>query len=76
MSWVAIVIIAKIVILYLLFISVMEGFKLTYMQKLRTILAHVTVRVGDVPWGIIHPQAWAAELEKIEGVRGVTISIP
>lgn len=74
MSWVASVIIVLIVVIYLLIISVMEGFKKHYMVKLRSIMAHMTVRVGNVPWGIVRPEQWSEKLLEVEGIRGVTIS--
>jgi lipoprotein-releasing system permease protein len=75
MSWVTAAIIVIIVILYLLIISVLEGFKTHYMDKLQSIQAHFTVRVGNIPWGVVAPEKWAGELEGIPGVRGATIGL-
>lgn len=75
MSYVAALIIVLIVVLYLLIISVMEGFKDRYMQELQSIQAHMTVRIGNDPGGIVYPEKWAAELEKIRGVKGITIGL-
>jgi len=75
MTWVAVAIIAIIVVLYLLIISVLEGFKAHYMDNLQSILAHTTARVGNVSSGMVYPERWGAELEKIPGVRGVTAGL-
>jgi lipoprotein-releasing system permease protein len=75
-SWIAVALIAVIVLLYLLIISVLEGFKSHYMDKLQSVLAHVSVNVGQMAGGIEKPEDWAAELSKIApGIKGVTISL-
>jgi lipoprotein-releasing system permease protein len=75
MSYVAVAIIAAIVFLYLLIIAVLEGFKSHYMDKIQSIQAHLTVRIGHIGNGILCPEEWAAELEKVKGVRGVTVNL-
>ena len=75
-TWVAIAMIALVVVMYLLVISVVEGFKANYMDKLQSILAHATVSVGQLTGGIERPEAWAAELQKAApGIKGVTIGL-
>ncbi|HYF52179.1 MAG TPA: FtsX-like permease family protein [Planctomycetota bacterium] len=75
-SWVAILLIAAVVCLYLLIISVLEGFKAHYMDKLQGVLAHSTISVGDLAWGIQRPEKWAGEIEQLDpGIRGVTIGL-
>ena len=75
MSWIATGIIVLIVVLYLLIISVMEGFKAHYMTQLQSIHAHLTVRMGNEPDGILEPEGWSAELAGLEGLRAVTAGI-
>jgi ABC-type lipoprotein release transport system permease subunit len=75
-SWVAVALIAIIVTLYLLIISVLEGSKAHWMDKLQSIMAHATVGVADLAGGIEYPEKWAAELSQIDpGIKGVTISL-
>ena len=75
-TWVAMTLIAIIVLLYLLIISVLEGSKAHFMDKLQSILAHTTVSVGELAWGIQRPEAWAGELAKADpGIKGVTIGL-
>lgn len=75
-TWVAALLIAFNVLLYLLSISVLEGFKEHYMDKLQSIMAHATIDVGNLAWGIQKPEAWAAEIAKVDpGIRGVTIGL-
>ncbi|MFH0937766.1 MAG: hypothetical protein V1899_00545 [Planctomycetota bacterium] len=75
-SWVAVSLIAIIVLLYLLIISVMEGIKEHYMDKLQSVMAHATISVGDLAWGIQRPKEWAQEIEKLDpGIRGVTVGL-
>jgi lipoprotein-releasing system permease protein len=75
-TWVATALIAVSVWLYLLVISVLEGFKEHYMDKLQSIHAHITVQVGEFAWGIQNPEAWAAAVSKADpGIRGVTIGL-
>jgi lipoprotein-releasing system permease protein len=75
-SWVAIAMISLVVVMYLLVISVVEGFKANYMDKLQSILAHATVSVGQLTGGIEKPEEWAAELQKsVPGIKGVTIGL-
>jgi lipoprotein-releasing system permease protein len=75
MSYVAVAIIAAIVFLYLLIIAVLEGFKAHYMDKIQAVQAHMTVRIGHIGDGITRPEEWAAELEKVKGIRGVTVNL-
>src|SRR5208283_5655734 len=51
-TWVAVALIAIIVLIYLLIISVLEGQKEHFMDKLQSVLAHATVSVGEYAWGI------------------------
>ena len=75
-SFVVIVLVAFIVAMYLVVISVMEGFKNHYMDKIQSVLAHVTVDVGQFAWGIEHPDAWSAEIAKSDaGIKGVTVGL-
>ena len=75
-SWVAVSMIALVVVMYLLIISVVEGFKAHYMDKLQSILAHATVSVGQLTGGIEHPEEWAKELTTAApGIKGVTIGL-
>lgn len=75
MSYVATAIVVLIVVLYLLIISVMEGFKVQYMSQIQSIYAHMNVRVGNDPGGILYPEKWSDEVAKIQGVKGVTIGL-
>ena len=75
MSWVAMAIIMLIVVLYLLIMSVVEGFKAHYMEQVQSIHAHITVRMRNDPGGIVYPERWAQELDAIEGIRGVTVGL-
>lgn len=75
MSYVAVAIIAAIVFLYLLIIAVLEGFKAHYMDKIQAVQAHMTVRIGHIGNGIVSPEEWATELEKVTGIRGVTVNL-
>lgn len=72
MAWVSGLIMAVIVVLYLMVISVMEGFKEHNMKVLRSLDSHITVRVGQISWGIMRPEQWAAEVAKIDGVQSST----
>lgn len=75
-SWVAVALIASIVLMYLLIISVLEGSKQHWMDKLQSILAHTTVNVGDYAGGIERPEIWADEIAKVDPqIRGVTIGL-
>jgi len=75
-TWVATALIAVSVWLYLLVISVLEGFKEHYMDKLQSIHAHITVSVGEFAWGIQKPEEWAAAVaQAAPGIRGVTIGL-
>lgn len=75
-TWVAALLIAFNVLLYLLCISVLEGFKEHYMDKLQSIMAHATVDVGNLAWGIQKPEEWSAEIAKVDpGIRGVTVGL-
>jgi lipoprotein-releasing system permease protein len=75
-TWVATLLIAINVLMYLLIISVLEGFKAHYMDKLQSVLAHTTVGVGNLADGIEKPEAWAAELQKLDpGIKGITYGI-
>lgn len=75
-SWVAVCLIGVVVLLYLLIISVLEGFKEHYMDKLQSVMAHSTVSVGDLAWGIQKPKEWSEELSKVDpGIRGVTMGL-
>src|SRR5208337_855131 len=56
-TWVAVALIAVIVLIYLLIISVLEGQKEHFMDKLQSVMAHATVSVGDYAWGIQRPEA-------------------
>lgn len=75
MSWVAMAIITLIVVLYLLIMAVVEGFKAHYMEQVQSIHAHITVRMRNDPGGIIYPEPWAQKLEALEGVRGVSVGL-
>ena len=73
---VAIGLISILVVLYLLIISVLEGFKEHYMDKLQNILAHETVNVGNLAWGIQRPEEWAGEISKVDPqIKGVSIGL-
>lgn len=75
-TWVATALIALTVLLYLLIISVLEGFKEHYMDKLQSIQAHITVSVGQLAWGIEKPAEWAEAVAKADlGIQGVTIGL-
>src|SRR5207253_3062690 len=75
-TWIAVALIATIVLLYLLIISVLEGFKMHYMDKLQSILAHATITVGQTADGIAKPEAWAAEIAgAAPGIKGVTVGL-
>src|SRR5258708_3274430 len=75
-TWVAISLIVVVVLLYLLIISVLEGFKEHYMDKLQSVLAHVTITVGQTADGIQRPEAWATEIGKVDGgIRGVPVGL-
>ncbi|MEI6231999.1 MAG: FtsX-like permease family protein [Planctomycetota bacterium] len=75
-SYVAILLVAFIVWMYLMVISVLEGFKDHYMDKIQNINAHVTVDVGNYASGIAHPAEWSAEIAKLEpGIKGVSVGI-
>jgi ABC-type lipoprotein release transport system permease subunit len=72
----AIILVAIIVLLYLMVISVLEGFKNHYMDKIQSIMAHVTVDVGNYAGGIEYPKEWAKELSTFDpGIKGVTAGI-
>jgi len=74
--WVAMILIAANVVLYLLIISVLEGFKEHYMDKLQSIHAHLTVSVGSLSYGIERPEEWAAAVAGADpGIKGVTIGL-
>jgi len=74
--WVAMILIAVNVVLYLLIISVLEGFKEHYMDKLQSIHAHISVSVGSLSTGIEQPEEWAAAVAQADsGIRGVTIGL-
>lgn len=74
--WVAMLLIAIYVVVYLLIISVLEGFKEHYMDKLQSIHAHITVSVGSLSYGIERPEEWAAAVAQAEpGIKGVTIGL-
>jgi lipoprotein-releasing system permease protein len=73
---VASALIGAVVVIYLLVISVMEGQKVYWMDKLQNILAHQTVGVGELAWGIQKPEKWAADVATVDpGIRGVTIGL-
>jgi lipoprotein-releasing system permease protein len=75
-SWVAVALIAIIVVLYLLIISVLEGQKAHWLNKLQSIMAHTTLSVGDYAGGIEYPEKWAEELASVDrGIEGVTVSL-
>ncbi|HEY3325031.1 MAG TPA: FtsX-like permease family protein [Planctomycetota bacterium] len=75
-TWVATAMIGAVVVLYLLIISVLEGQKQFWMDKLQNIMAHTTVGVGELAWGIQKPEAWADELSRLDpGIKGVTIGL-
>jgi len=75
-TWVAGALIALVVTLYLLIISVLEGSKEHWMDKLQSIMAHASVSVGELAGGIQRPEPWADELAKVDpGIRGVTIGL-
>lgn len=75
-TWVASALIALVVTLYLMIISVLEGSKEHWMDKLQSIMAHASVSVGELAGGIQRPEAWADEIAKVDpGIRGVTIGL-
>lgn len=75
-SWVASILIALVVTIYLLVISVMEGQKEFWMDKLQNIMAHQTIGVGELAWGIQQPEKWAKDVTSVDpGIRGVTIGL-
>jgi lipoprotein-releasing system permease protein len=75
-SWIAVALVSMIVLLYLLIISVLEGVKEHYMDKLQSIMAHTTVSVGDLAWGIQRPKEWSRELEQLDpGIRAVNVGL-
>jgi lipoprotein-releasing system permease protein len=75
-TWVASALIALVVTLYLLIISVLEGSKEHWMDKLQSIMAHASISVGELAGGIQKPEAWADEMAKVDpGIRGVTIGL-
>lgn len=75
MAWVSGLIMAAIVVMYLLVISVLEGFKEHNMKMLRSMESHITVRVGQISWGILRPEPWAAEVAKLDGVQGSSAAL-
>src|SRR5690349_8530508 len=75
-SWVAIALISVVVLLYLLVISVLEGMKDHYMDKLQGVMAHATISIADLSWGIQKPKEWSEEIKKLDpGIRGVTVGL-
>src|SRR5205807_859307 len=75
-SLVVILLVACVVMMYLMVISVLEGFKNHYMDKIQSVMAHVTADVGNFAGGVTRPEARAGELSKIDpGIKGVTIGI-
>ena len=76
-AWVAMALIAVIVLIYLLILSVLEGMKDHYMETLQSILAHTTINVDDLASGIQRPEQWAGEVAAVDpaGIKGVTISL-
>lgn len=75
MAWVSGLIMAVIVVLYLLVISVMEGFTEHDMKMLRSMESHITVRVGQISWGIMRPEPWAGEVAKVDGVKSASATL-
>ena len=75
-SYVAVVLVMTVVIMYMVNISVLEGFKHHYMDKIQSIMSHITVDVGKLAWGIERPDVWPAELAKVDpDIRGITVSL-
>jgi ABC-type lipoprotein release transport system permease subunit len=75
-SWVASALIALVMTCYLLVISVMEGQKEYWMDKLQNINAHMTVGVGELAWGIQYPEKWAEDAKSADpAIKGVTIGL-
>ena len=75
-SYVAILLVAFVVTMYLLVISVLEGFKDQFMDKIQNIEAHMTIDIGRHVGGIAHPKEWADEIAHLEpGIKGVTVGI-
>jgi ABC-type lipoprotein release transport system permease subunit len=75
-SYVAILLVAFVVMMYLMVISVLEGFKDNFMDKIQNIEAHVTIDIGKYAGGIAHPEQWADEIAHMEpGIKGVTLGI-
>ena len=73
---VTILIAALVVWIYLLVISVLEGFKSHYMEKIQSVMAHVTIDVGNYAWGIEKPQEWTKEIQAVDpGIRAVTVGV-
>src|SRR5882724_761603 len=75
-SYVAILLVTFVVIMYMVVISVLEGFKNHYMDKIQSIMSHVTVDVGKLAWSIEKPATWSAEIAKADpDIRGVTVGL-
>lgn len=75
-SYVVIALVAFIVTIYLVVISVVEGMKEHYMNKIQSVLAHITVDVGNMAWGIENPSDWSEEVKRIDpGIKGVTVGL-
>ncbi len=75
-SYVAMLLVMLVVSIYLLVISVLEGFKDHYMVKIQSIMAHVTVDVGNFAWGIEQPDKWSREVRGVDpDIKGVTVGI-
>lgn len=75
-SLVVILLVAFIVAMYLVVISVVEGMKEHYMSKIQSVLAHMTVDVGNMAWGIERPREWSDEIKRVDpGIKGTTVGL-
>lgn len=70
--WVAAACVAAVATLYLLVVSVTEGFTEHWMDALRSVSSDMTVRYGHIPDAFYRPETYTARLARIPGVRGAT----
>src|SRR4051794_3261220 len=75
-SYVAVLLVMCVVAMYMIVISVLEGFKNHYMDKIQSVMAHVTTDVGNLSWGIEQPEKWSQEIATADpDIRAVTIGL-
>jgi len=75
-SYVAILLVMCVVAMYMIVVSVQEGFKDHYMDKIQSILSHMTVDVGNYANGIDKPEEWSAAVKGVDpDIRGVTLGL-